>query len=106
MAYITETLTALGLGRMKKREWCYVNSPTDYSISCDICGGHNITWSEYEGHVWCYDCEKDTPGTDGIFNSPIPYELTQMLGISFDKIDLATGKRLYMKDKDGKLVWE
>jgi hypothetical protein len=29
-----------------------------------------------------------------------------LLGISFDKIDLATGKRLYMKDKDGKLVWE
>ena len=94
------------IGRMKKRKWCYVQPPTAYDIACDICGGNNITWSEYEGHVWCYDCEKDTGGTGGIFDGPIPYELTQMLGISFDKIDMATGKRLYMKDKDGKLVWE
>lgn len=91
---------------LKKREWCYVHAPAVYDIVCDICRGDNITWSEYEGYVWCYDCEKDTPRTGGIFDGPIPPGLLMLLGISLDRIDLATGKRLYMKDKEGKLVWE
>ena len=80
--------------------------PTAYEISCDICSGHNITWSEFTGCIWCYDCQKDTPGSNSIFDGPIPYEVTKLLGISFDRIDLKTGKRLYMKIKDGKILWE
>lgn len=92
---------------LKKRKWCYVHKPASFEIACDICGGSNITWSEYEHMVWCYACEQDTKGTEGIFDGPIPYELTQMIGLSFDKIDLKTGKRLYHKIKDGKrIVWE
>lgn len=62
----------------KKRTWIYVLLPVDYALACDICGGSNIMWSEWEGHIWCQDCQKDTPGTGGIFDGPIPYEITQM----------------------------
>lgn len=92
---------------MKKlRTWIYIHNPVDYDISCDICDGTKITWSEFERCVWCYSCKKDVPGTGGIFDGPIPYELTKMLGISFDRVDLKTKKRLYHKVKDGKIVWE
>jgi len=90
---------------MKKRAWCYVMQPRAYGFSCDICNGHNIAWSEFRGCIWCYDCEKDTRGTDSIFDGPIPYEITKMLGISFDRIDLKTGERLYMQVENGKRVW-
>jgi hypothetical protein len=56
--------------------------------------------------IWCFDCKKDTPGTGGIFDGPIPFELTQMLGISFDKIEIKTGERLYLKAVGNKLIWE
>jgi len=95
-----------GKGKMKKRTWIYIQPPTTYEISCDICSGHNITWSEFTGCIWCYDCQKDTPGSNSIFDGPIPYEVTKLVGISFDRIDLKTGKRLYMKIKDGKILWE
>jgi len=80
--------------------------PTAYEISCDLCGGSNIEWSEYEHMVWCYDCEKDTPGNGGIFDGPIGLELCRILGISFDRIDLKTETRRYMKAcRDGRLRW-
>ena len=78
--------------------------PGAYDVKCDLCEGP-VEWSEFEHMVWCPKCEKDTPGTDGIFDAPIPYEITKMIGISFDRIDLKTGKRLYMKVKDGKTLW-
>jgi len=56
---------------MNKREWVYCHQPTAYEISCDKCNGSNITWSEYEKMIWCYDCEIDTEGNGGIFNGPI-----------------------------------
>ena len=90
---------------LKKRTWCYIQPPPTYSITCDICGGSNLAWSEWAHKIWCFDCEKDTPGTDGILDGPIPYEVAKMLGISFDRIDLKTGERLYMKVKDDKIVW-
>ena len=64
--------------------------PGAYDVKCDLCEGP-VEWSEFEHMVWCPKCEKDTPGTDGIFDGPIPYEVTKMLGISFDRIDLKTG---------------
>lgn len=91
---------------MEKRTECFIMNPRSYEISCDLCGGDNITWSEYEHMIWCFDCKKDTPGTGGIFDGPIPFELTQMLGISFDKIEIKTGERLYLKAVGNKLIWE
>jgi len=90
--------------KKKKRTWIYILPPAAYDIECDRCKGSNLAWSEWAHKIWCFDCEKDTPGTDGIFDGPIPYEITKMLGISFDRIDLKTGKRLYMKVKDDKIV--
>lgn len=87
-----------------KRDSCYCQKPTVYEISCDICGGINITWSEFEHMIWCYDCKKDTPGNPGIFGGPIPSEVCKMLGISFDKIEILTGDRLY-EHNDGERIW-
>ena len=75
------------------RERVFVLEPARYQIRCDLCGGDNITWSEYEHLIWCYDCEKDTVGTGGIFDGPIPLGATQLLGLSLDMVDLKTGER-------------
>lgn len=90
---------------MKKRKWAYILPPAAYEITCDVCGGP-VEWSEYEGRVWCKKCGKDVKGTGGIFNVPVPIQACEFLGISFDRVDLATGRRLYMKVKDDKCVWE
>ena len=77
---------------MKKREWCYAQHPYVYDIECDKCAGTNITWSEYEKMIWCFDCEIDTLGTSGIFDGPIPVGLCEDLGIKFDRIRLSDNK--------------
>jgi len=71
-----------------KRKWIYVQPPYQYSIQCDQCEGHNIEWSEWGKLIWCYDCEIDTRGTPGIFGVPIPVEISKMMGISFDRIQI------------------
>jgi hypothetical protein len=70
-----------------KRTWCYVMKPQSYDIHCDLCGGVNIEWSEFNGCIWCYDCQIDTMSDGGIFSGPIPKNLCQALGISFDRYD-------------------
>lgn len=76
---------------MKKRKWIYVCQPVKYDIHCDKCDGTNITWSEYEHKIWCYDCKIDTPGTLGIFDGPIPIFTVEIFGISLN--------RYYLKSK-------
>ncbi len=83
---------------MTKRKWCYAQSPAVYQINCDLCGGHDITWSEFEHMIWCFKCEKDTPGNGGIFDGPIPVGVCKMMGIVFDRIDLETGKVIKFED--------
>ena len=91
---------------MKRRKWVFIMPPAAYGISCNLCNGE-VTWSEYEKCVWCWRCLKDVPGNPGIFGGPIPIEACEIMGISLDKIDLKTGKRLYMKIIRGKdVVWE
>jgi len=91
--------------RLVMRDWCYCQKPEAYEVYCDICEGNNTTWSEYEGLIWCYDCEKDTRGTGGIFDGPIPLGACSLMGISFDRIRLADNKLLKMKIEDGKIVY-
>jgi hypothetical protein len=63
--------------------------PYLYDIECDLCHGMHITWSEFDHKIWCFDCEKDTKGTDGIFSGPIPIQAaSMMMGVSFDRIRL------------------
>jgi hypothetical protein len=77
-----------------KRKTCYVLSPEKYEISCDKCDGTNITWSEFEHKIWCYDCQIDTDGNPGIFGGPIPVNVTKLLlgDNCFDQINIETGE--------------
>jgi hypothetical protein len=98
---------AIGKVDLVSRTSCYCQKPTVYEISCDLCGGSNITWSEYEHMIWCYDCQKDTPGNGGIFDGPIPMNLCEAIGISFDKIEIPSGDKLYIHTRDdGKIYWD
>ena len=90
---------------MKRRKWVFIMPPVSYGISCNLCNGE-VQWSEYERLVWCWRCLKDVPGNPGLFDGPIPLKACEILGISLDKIDLKTGKRLYMKIKELDVVWE
>lgn len=67
----------------KKRAWHYIYSPEYYEVACDNGGAvnpeHKIAWSEYEGMIWCYDCKQDMKGFGGIFDGPIPYELSLLI---------------------------
>jgi len=75
------------------RECVFIMEPTRYAIRCDLCDSINITWSEYEHLIWCYDCQNDTAGTGGIFDGPIPLKAAELLGMSLDKVHLKTGER-------------
>jgi hypothetical protein len=90
---------------MRKRKWIYVMGPTSYEIYCNKCGGSNITWSEFEKCIWCYDCKVDTPGTGGIFDGPIPLQVSKMLGISFDRFYFKDKSKRKMGIKGHKLIW-
>jgi len=70
-----------------------VQEPKEYEMHCDICKGTNITWSEYDHMIWCYDCQKDTKGFGGVFEGPIAIGAMSLLGMSLDRINLRTGKR-------------
>lgn len=87
--------------KLKKREWCYCQYPSVYEVSCDQCGGTHTTWSEYEKHIWCFDCEIDTLGTPGIFGGPIPLHACEALGICFDRIILADNSIVKTEDYIG-----
>ena len=90
---------------MKKRTWVYIMSPSAYEMACDICGGSNLAWSEFQKCVWCPDCKKDTPGAGGIFDGPIAHEVAEMFGISFDRINLKSKKVKKMVIEGEKSVW-
>ena len=80
--------------RMKKREWIHIQNPAEYEIVCMLCKSSNITWSEYEGCIWCFNCESDNVGYGGIFTGPIPVNALGLLGVSLDRIHLKSRKRL------------
>ena len=91
----------------RKRAQVWIMKPQAYEISCDICGGSNIDWSEFEHLIWCYDCQKDTPGNGGVFDGPIPIGVCELLGLSFDKVDMQTGKRLHLHiNSSRRVTWE
>ena len=80
--------------RKKKRKYVYCQQPTMYDVdSCPKCGKLNITWSEYVDMLWCFDCKIDfVPEHWGVFDGPIPMQLSKLLGMSFDRIEIKTGK--------------
>ena len=78
---------------LEKRTWCYTQSPNTYGMAPCSCGNADTQWSEFKGHLWCEVCQKDfRPEHGGVFDGPIPVYTSMMLGMRFDRIDLATGK--------------
>lgn len=78
---------------LEKRKWCYVQPPSSYGIAPCECGNEHTQWSEYRHHLWCAKCERDfIPAHNGVFGGPIPVMCAQMLGMSFDRFNLETGK--------------
>jgi gamma-glutamylcyclotransferase (GGCT)/AIG2-like uncharacterized protein YtfP len=90
------------------RSHIYVQKPVEYEIECLLCGGSNIEWSEFESHIWCCDCEKDVlipQSYSGIFGGPIPMGISQMLGLSFDRVSV-DGKHILKYDGQVELDYE
>ncbi len=94
------------MNKKKLREWMYIREPIEYDMLCDKCGGKNITWSEFEGMLWCFDCKIDTRGTEGIFDGPIPLKAAAFMGTRFDRYYFADKSIRKMKVRGDKLVWE
>jgi len=78
------------MSRKKKRKICYICNPIYLDLFCPNDPGHKITWSEYEQHIWCYDCEKDIKYEPG--GTIVPWELSKMMGIDFRKYNIKTGE--------------
>lgn len=80
------------MSELPKRTWHYVQSPKIFEVSPCSCGNVDTEWSEYKDHLWCDKCQKDfVPEHHGLFDGPIMVKLCQLLGISFDRINLETG---------------
>lgn len=76
---------------MEMRTHVYVQRPGSYEIVGCECGNTDPDWSEFRDHLWCQKCEKDfIPAHYGIFDGPVCVTLCALLGISFDRINLAT----------------
>lgn len=81
------------MAELEKRTWCYVQPPATYEMAGCACGDMDPQWSEFAKHLWCDRCKIDfIPKHAGIFDGPIPVTVSIMLGISFDRVDLATNK--------------
>ena len=83
------------------RTHCYCMKPEVYDIACPICKKHNTHWSEFEKHLWCFDCEKDillTLNDSGVFSGPIPMGVAGMFGMSFDRISIKDSKMVKFCD--------
>lgn len=91
---------------MKKRSWIYIQPPRAYEVYCDLCNNRYVEWSEFQGHVWCWRCLKDTRGTGGVFDGPIPIQCAEIMGMCFDRVDLKTGQRLKPEIEGGKIVYK
>ncbi len=74
---------------MEKRKWHYLYPPKAFECKCEKCNGRNLTWSEWDNHLWCYDCQIDFDPKDsaysGVFSGPIPIGVSSTLGLSFDR---------------------
>ena len=74
-----------------KRTECYICNPIYLDLSCSKCGGDNITWSEWEEHIWCYDCQEDIYYGKGVAG-PIPINAAALMGIDYRKYNIETGE--------------
>jgi len=43
----------------KRPEGTAIFQPMELGWVCPVDESHEITWSEFSSHIWCYDCQKD-----------------------------------------------
>ena len=78
---------------LQKRTHCYIQPPKAYGMAPCECGKEDTAWSEFKDHLWCEVCKKDfIPAHAGVFDGPIPVQAAAMMGIRFDRVDLATSR--------------
>ena len=95
------------LPELPRRKWVYIRFPSAYEIAPCSCGNVDTEWSEFEKHIWCEECQKDfIPEHNGIFDGPIPFLAAEMLGISFDRINLETKQIEKCSIEGDKIVWK
>lgn len=72
--------------------------PPHFEIGCPKCGEvEKLTWSEFEGHLWCYKCEEDLPcSTHDIY----PIALAVALGMNFNRVIIGKGIDRYNVKED------
>ena len=88
--------------QLKKRTWVYIMAPSSYDIAPCGCGNQETQWSEYEGYLWCDKCQKDfVPEHNGVFDGPIPAGAAKMLGMTFDRMEIATGNIKHFNTEEG-----
>lgn len=80
--------------KLERREWVYIQRPKVYEISgCPNCGNDDPDWSEFAKHLWCQRCEIDfVPEQIGIFDGPIPMNMSHLIGLCFSRYIIATGE--------------
>lgn len=88
--------------KLKKRTWHYIQKPQEYEVHCDKCNGINLDWSEWASLIWCYDCNVDNRGTEGVFGGPIPVNLSYVLGMRFDIWDMKKNRIRFFDPETGK----
>ena len=58
-----------------------------------VCGNADPDWSEFKKHLWCPTCQKDfIPDHYGVLDGPVPVNISELIGIYFDTLDLETGE--------------
>lgn len=79
---------------LEKRTHVYIQHPKQFEITgCRECGNDDPEWSEYKDMLWCAKCQKDfTPEFWGILDGPVCVEVCELLGIYFDRVNLATNE--------------
>jgi hypothetical protein len=79
------------MAELEKRTWVYTQRPREYGIAFHACGHTDPEWSEYNGHLWCPQCNVDfIPEHSGVFDGPVPINCSHLLGLCFDRFNLVT----------------
>lgn len=92
--------------KLVKRKMAWVYPPLRYGMFCDKCRGVNITWSEYEQRIWCYDCKIDTEG-EGWPLDLAPFEASKMMigPLCYVQLRFKDKALMELQLKDGHLYW-
>lgn len=73
------------------RTWHWLQPPLYFEIVCPQCGLKATNWSEFEGYIWCYHCEKDIDDYVSPMDGPVPIYTARLLGLDFRKVNIADG---------------